>query len=643
MRNLVCRIAFRSAYFAAIFLVMRPCGVVFAQASTSSSQENSTAKNQADTSQPAAAAQPAPQPVDQFQQLLDRAIDITSKRYLTANAHSPWQIFHYILAMRQEGVLKLGKEKVNAIEWLSTTEPQFDNQPWLLLTPHGAKFHPYTKKYFFEGHPAQFLALLSHSNLPLNHQFHVQGKVVTLTDLINNTMKEVNTAEEVTWVLWALQHFLKSDAVWVNHANEQWSIERLVQIESAAPVVGAPCGGNHRLFALTRARDKYLQSGGTLRGVWFQADQKIRQHIEIARSLQNSDGSFSADWYKGPQFTNDVNNRFNTTGHTMEFLAASLPKERLNEPWVRNAVWMLSRELVIHQNTQIDCGPLFHSLDALILYRDRIRPKALMAAVPTPKPPEAVNTQPTIATSPNEKLKTDSYKVQESPKSSVPEMKAPSKLPEVAQVPADAKPSELKSSDIKVPELKPSDVKPSESIPRPVPIPVPEPMPLRDSKTPEVKLETLNPAELQSVPQSSNPTVSGNPAAGVQEPKNSVIPKIDPSKLASIGQVATAGKLAESKAESSKTVARNPVSTGAPALLPDLAATPLGANVSPANCSGSQSNRGPLPLPDSTASATREPLPASAPADEDQEPCDAEKVIASQNDEPASALDPANP
>ena len=328
---------------------------------------------------PASASEASPTEVhadDPFQQTLDHAIEVTSKRYLTAtgsNPHSPWQIFHCILALRNETVLKSGSEKINAIQWLSTTEPKFAGEPWLLLTPHGAKFHPYTQKYYFEGHPGQFLALLSQSNLPLDYKFHIQGKIVTLNDLINNSMKEVNPKEEVTWVLWALQHCLKTDAVWQNKDNETWSIERLVQMESDAPVVGAPCGGNHRLFALTRARDKHLQSGGKLRGAWLQADRKIKQHIELARSLQNPDGSFSSESYKGKGLTNDVNSRFNTTGHTMEFLAIGLPPERLDEQWVRNAVWTLSTELIKHRNTQIDCGPLFHSLNALILYRERIQ------------------------------------------------------------------------------------------------------------------------------------------------------------------------------------------------------------------------------------------------------------------------------
>ena len=81
---------------------------------------------------------------DQFLDMLNRAIEVTGNRCLTANAHSPWQIFQSILAMRRDCQLRLGDTKVNAIEWLSTTEPRFDNQPWMLLTPDGAKL-PYRR------------------------------------------------------------------------------------------------------------------------------------------------------------------------------------------------------------------------------------------------------------------------------------------------------------------------------------------------------------------------------------------------------------------------------------------------------------------------------------------------------------------
>ena len=304
---------------------------------------------------------------------LDRAIELTSKRFLTANSHSPWQIFHGILAMKRDFQLKLGDGKVSAIEWIATSEPQFDKQPLLLKTAHGAKFHPYTRVYAFEGHPAQFMALMTQANLPVDYKFKIGGEQFALTDFLNNIMKEVNSKEELTWVLWTLQHYLRPDAQWTNQFNEPWSIEKLVQLESAAPVNGAACGGNHRLFALTRTRDKHLLRGGRLEGVWAQADLKIRQHVELARQLQNPDGSFSAKFYEAPGAINDVNKRFNTTGHTMEFLSIGVPTHRLNEQWLRNAASMLSRELVYNAQRPIDCGPLYHTLNSLMIYRDRLR------------------------------------------------------------------------------------------------------------------------------------------------------------------------------------------------------------------------------------------------------------------------------
>lgn len=350
---------------------------------------------------------------DDLRLQLDLAIEVSSRRFLRANEHSPWQIFHGLLALKQNFLLNLGPDKVNAIEWIATSEPRFDNQPLLQKTPHGGKFHAFTRPYAFEGHPAQFLALLSQSDLPVGYSFKVGSERITMGDIINNTMKEVNTREEVTWVLWGLQHYLKPDAQWVNQHNEPWSIERLVQIETNAPVVGAPCGGNHRLFALTRTRDKHLKHGGQLVGIWAQTDHKIRQHIEVARSLQNYDGTFSSKFYETSGHTNDLNQRFNTTGHTMEFLSIGLPDERLNEPWVRNAVAALCNDLIVNRQRQIDCGPLYHTLNSLIIYRDRIRSvlpdtQITPGTAPAPRPEVAqsatpgskLDSKPALATNP---------------------------------------------------------------------------------------------------------------------------------------------------------------------------------------------------------------------------------------------------
>jgi len=211
---------------------------------------------------------------------------------------------------------------------------------------------------------------------------------------------QVNSQEEVTWVLWALNHYLKSDAKWTNKHGEAWSIEKLVQTESAAVVENSACGGNHGLFALSRARDKYLKTGQPLRGVWLVADQKIKRYTEIARSLQNYDGSFSSAFYRGPEISGDINTRLNSTGHTLEFLAAAIPEQRLREPWMEKAVAALSKDLYDHRHHQVDCGPLYHSLNALMIYRERVRGERpallVMKSALVPRPATVTATIPVV-------------------------------------------------------------------------------------------------------------------------------------------------------------------------------------------------------------------------------------------------------
>ena len=493
---------------------------------------------------------------------LDRAIERTSKRLLTANSHSPWQIFHGILAMKRDFQLKLGNDKVNAIEWIATSEPQFDKQPLLLKTAHGAKFHPYTRTYAFEGHPAQFMALMTQSNLPGDYKFKIGSEQFALTDFLNNIMKEVNSKEEVTWVLWTLQHYLRSDAQWTNQFNEPWSIEKLVQLESAAPVNGAACGGNHRLFALTRTRDKHLLRGGRLEGVWAQADLKIRQHVELARQLQNSDGSFSAKFYEAPGVTNDVNKRFNTTGHTMEFLSIGVPTQRLNEHWLRSAASMLSRELVSNAQRPIDCGPLYHTLNSLMIYRDRLREQdagwmaaqaaiapQIAQAIPVVTPPVQLKVAPAVPVP---------TVVDSSATNTVSTTPPLSPMPKLNEAP--------KPNDVAKPVSAPTDLtKPADAT---TPTEAAKPAEVTKPSEPKPSATSASSAEKSStapVPAESSPnTVELSPSklsTAIKRPdfarSVTILRTIDPGRVVKMRPV------------------EQPDSDGRPALLPDVNATPL--------------------------------------------------------------------
>ncbi|MCA9064220.1 MAG: hypothetical protein KDA96_14215 [Planctomycetaceae bacterium] len=318
---------------------------------------------------------------DPLVQLAQETRESTRRRILDTQRNSPWQIMHALLALRHDLLLKHQGRMVKAIDWISTG-PTYQNQPWFEKTQFGGRAHPYNNPKWFEGHINQTLALMSMSGLPLDHEFGVgNGQKITLRDMLRNAQMTVNTREEVTWTLWALSRYLPPDAQWKNAAGETWSIERLVKMEVDKSLEGAPCGGTHRMFVLAHARNVYLRSGKPLQGVWLEAEHKIRRHIQTARMLQNSNGTLSSNFFRGREYKPDFEKRMWSMGHVLEFLMIALPQEELSEPWVRRAIEATCRDLLANRYVEVDCSPLYHAVNALSIYLERMTPPAPQAAV----------------------------------------------------------------------------------------------------------------------------------------------------------------------------------------------------------------------------------------------------------------------
>lgn len=348
-------------------------------------------------------------------QLVNDAISITSRRYLTADVHTPWQIMHGLLALRSEYLIKVDGEKVSALNWL-TERRLYKGTPIIEHTPHGGRFHTFTEPYAFEGHPNQFLAIATMSELPVDFAFNTTvGGQVTIQDMINNAKADVNDREEITWTLWALSRYLPVDSEWFSTSGEPWSIERLVQIQTYADPNEAACGGTHGLFALALARNSYLATGKPLRGIWLEADQKIKSYIAKSKALQNPDGTFSTEYFKGPGQSTDFGKRIATSGHILEYLMVAARDDELQQDWLQNAIHAVANDLVENRRAAADCGPLYHALHALVLYRQRagFKPAEASLAIGSPKQTEPKKLlDPAIAsgdvkpTTPNDKTAT---------------------------------------------------------------------------------------------------------------------------------------------------------------------------------------------------------------------------------------------
>jgi len=300
------------------------------------------------------------------------AIDISSRRYLVANEHSPWQIYHGLNAYRRDFMLDLDGKLVPAVDWLSTTNPYFRGLPWFEKTVHGGRAHKFTSPYHFEGHPNQSLALMVMCNLPLDHKFQTDGGPITVQDIVNNAKADLNPREELTWTLWFLTHYLGSEETWMTRRGETWSIEKLVANQIETQVTKAACGGTHNLYALAAARNNHVRRGGQIRGVWMQADQKINRYLVAARSLQRPDGSFPTNYFRGYGYPKSFSEQIASTGHMMEWIVVAANKKQLNDPWIENGIRYIAERLIQYRDESAECGPLYHAVSALVLYRERV-------------------------------------------------------------------------------------------------------------------------------------------------------------------------------------------------------------------------------------------------------------------------------
>jgi hypothetical protein len=176
---------------------------------------------------------------------------------------------------------------------------------------------------------------------------------------------------ELTFKLIALSYYLDSDATWENRHGEEWSIERLVRDEIASPIRGAACGGTHRLMGLSYCYIMRQIRGEPIEGEYLRAQTYIHDYHKYALGLQNSDGSFSTQWFVRREARSDLERRLQTTGHILEWLVFSLPIEMLDDPRTVKAVNYLSSLLINYRNRDWEIGHLGHGLHALAIYDER--------------------------------------------------------------------------------------------------------------------------------------------------------------------------------------------------------------------------------------------------------------------------------
>jgi hypothetical protein len=208
---------------------------------------------------------------------------------------SPWGVMHAIVGFGVDTPLQVGADKVNAIGWLCWNRPC--NGMQLFSCERGelaVRMGPGC-----QGHTGQFLMIMAYSRVPKDYGLKIDDYEFTIGDLVKHEQLTCKAGTELSFKLLALVHYLGPDATWENRQGESWSIERLIEEELKQPVIGTACGGTHRMCGLGYAVRKRELRAQPMTGHWARAQKFVGEYFEYTYKLQNSDGSFSSNWFEG--------------------------------------------------------------------------------------------------------------------------------------------------------------------------------------------------------------------------------------------------------------------------------------------------------------------------------------------------------
>lgn len=324
---------------------------------------------------------------DGLKQRIEAAVKNVRTREL-ATTNGFWTIFHAILGLGPgvELVDPKTKERVNALQYICDGG-----------TLRGLVFKPTltgadvvsTMDGSGQGHQDQFIAEMAQWGMPANRKIMIQGKEFSFMDFVNHSQARVRVTknQELSWSIIIVAQYKGLDATWTNPFHEKLHYEDIVRYEAKAPVENAACGGTHRLFGLTWAYHLHLMKGGKGDGVWAEVPKLTAKYRDLGRKYQNSDGSFSTSFFRGPGHDADKDRRINTTGHIVEWLALALSDEELRAGWMQEAVNALCLQILDLQGAAIDGGSMYHAVHGLLIYYARAFDRSIVPAemlVPLP-------------------------------------------------------------------------------------------------------------------------------------------------------------------------------------------------------------------------------------------------------------------
>ena len=298
---------------------------------------------------------------------IERTLNYYWNKPENADERTHWGMFHVAMVYDKDTPIIARKTRYNAVAWMAGNNA-CRNQ---LLFEEDERGINVKSGVGLQGHQAQMLAVFGLIDVPASYPIYVGRKKYSVNDVIKREMADCKSGNELTFTLIGLSHYIDTDSRWTAHDGQDWDFERLIEEELAQPIVGAACGGTHRLMGFAHALRRRRAEGKPITGQWERADLYVKDFINYTWQLQNRDGSMSTAWFEKAEDNGKVDRKIQTTGHMVEFLLTAVPDDQLQSPQMLRSISFLTNTLYGDRNHDWQVGPKGHALRALAMYYRR--------------------------------------------------------------------------------------------------------------------------------------------------------------------------------------------------------------------------------------------------------------------------------
>lgn len=338
--------------------------------------------------EPAAAAPSEPSPSEPVNKpelsremvaLRDRArttIRTVAGQSLSMREHTPAQLMDACLAfgctleIRDGSAAGKNTSAVGALLW------NFNCGGYRLMAIDGGRPLPRVG-YGLQQYPSQLLATLAQARVATDYEIRIGQYQGTVADLVEDEKAACRRGANSPHRLIGLSYYLRDEREWTAADGETWSISRLAGEELARRADPADVQSVHQLYALSLALARETSRKEPLDETLLRVREYLVKYHDYAFRVQNADGSWNEFFFAFQGPSRSELGALRSTGHILEWLAMSLPEDRLAEPSMVRAVGYTTSLVSKHaaRGTSAlsprDFESVMHAIRALSIYDAR--------------------------------------------------------------------------------------------------------------------------------------------------------------------------------------------------------------------------------------------------------------------------------